>query len=279
MSEKEKKTSLNKRAFLHKKTSLGEGASIYQKRDESESEKSKWRRMNRAQKWVHFKTYYLRLTILGCCVLALVGFFIYQDVFHKTNVVYQCALVNEKATEIPISMFAEGFMRSMDMDPSQNKASFYLYYTNQDLAKEVGAVVSSDLTRLSSMIYASKLDAMIAGQEDFDGYMGNGCFTDLAEFLTEEERKEFEDRLYIPDVPENTEKHPYGVYLDQSSVYQQIFEGGGGIVEKPILGIIFNSENKEMSRKFLHYLLSAAGEEEGNEGGNDELNKGVTSND
>ena len=264
MNEKEKKTSLSKKAFQNKKTSLGEGASIYQKRDESESEKSKWRRMNRAQKWDHFKTYYLRLTILGCCVLALVGFFIYQDVFHKTNVVYQCALVNEKATEIPMSMFADGFMRSMDMDPSQNKASFYLYYTNQELAQEVGAVVSSDLTRLSSMIYASKLDAMIAGQEDFDGYMANKCFTDLTEFLTEEEKNEFADRFYVPAVPENAEGHAYGVYVDQSSVYQQIFEGGGGIVEKPILGIVFNSENKEMSRKFLHYLLSAAGGEDVN---------------
>ena len=54
MNEKEKKTSLSKKAFQNKKTSLGEGASIYQKRDESESEKSKWRRMNRAQKWDHF---------------------------------------------------------------------------------------------------------------------------------------------------------------------------------------------------------------------------------
>ncbi len=244
-----------------KKTSLEEGAFIYQKRDETESEKRKWSRMSRAQKWVHFKTYYLRLTAAGCLVLALIGFFIYHDVIQKTDVVYQCALVNERATEIPISMFADGFMQSMDMDPSKNKASFYLYYTDTELAKEVGAVVSSDLTRLSSMIYASKLDTMIAGQEDFDGYLDNGCFTDLAEFLTEEERKAYEDRLYIPDVPENTEKHPFGVYLDQSSVYRQIFEGGGGIVEKPILGIIFNSENKEMSRKFLHYLMSSSGGE------------------
>ena len=65
----------------------------------------------------------------------------------------------------------------------------------------------------------------------------------------------------MPDIADGL---AYGVYVDQSSVYQQIFEGGGGIVEKPILGIVFNSENKEMSRKFLHYLLSAAGGEDVN---------------
>lgn len=238
-----------------KKSSLDEGASIYAKRDEREPEKSKWKKMDRRQKWVHFKTYYLRLVLIGCFVLVVAAFFFYQDVIRKSDVVYQCALVNEIATDIPVNMFADSFMESMGMDPERYKASFYMYYTNSEMAKEVGAVVTSDLTRLSSMIFASKLDTMIAGQEDFDGYMENGCFTDLSAFLTEAEMAQLQDRLYIPDVEGNSEQHPYGIILENNSVYRQIFEGGGGVVSQPILGIIFNSEKKEMSRKFLQYLF------------------------
>lgn len=239
----------------YKKSSLDEDASIYAKRDEQESEKSKWRRMDRRQKWVHFKTYYLRLVLIGCFVLAVAGYFFYHDVIKKSNVIYQCALVNEIAMDTPINVFADGFMEAMDMDTERNKASFYMYYTNSELAQQVGAATTSDLSRLSSMIFAAKLDTMIAGQEDFDGYLDNGCFTDLAEYLTETERTQLQDKLYIPDVPDNTEQHAYGIYLDQSDVYRQVFEDGGGIVEEPILGIIFNSENKEMSRELLHYLF------------------------
>lgn len=244
----------------YKKSSLDEDASIYAKRDERESEKSRWRKMDRRQKWIHFKTYYLRLVLIGCLVLAVAGFFFYHDVIKKSDVVYQCALVNEIATDIPISMFADGFMQSMDMDPERYHASFYMYYTNTELAQEVGAAVSSDLTRLSSMIFAANLDTMIAGQEDFDGYMENGCFTDLTSYLTEAEMAQLQDRLYIPDVPDNPEGHPYGIFIEENDVYQQIFEGGGGIVEKPILGIIFNSENKEMTRELLRYLFPSLNE-------------------
>ena len=39
-----------------KKTKLEDAASIYEKRNEDESEKSKWKRMNRSQKITHFRT-------------------------------------------------------------------------------------------------------------------------------------------------------------------------------------------------------------------------------
>ena len=40
----------------NKKTSLDEEAAIYEKRDEEESGKSRWKKMNRSQKITQFKT-------------------------------------------------------------------------------------------------------------------------------------------------------------------------------------------------------------------------------
>lgn len=239
----------------YKKSSLKDDASIYKKRDEDESEKSRWSKMDRRQRWTHFKTYYLRFVVIGCIVLLLAGFFFYRDVLHRTEVIYRCALINEIAVEAPILAFADGFLESMNIDTERNDASFHLYYTNSEAAEKVGASLSSDLTHVSSLIYAGKLDSMIADQQDFDGYLEKNFFTDLTELLTEEQLALIQDKLYIPDVPENTEKHPYGVYLDGNEVYGRIFEMGGGMVEKPIFGVMINSQNKEASRQFLYYLF------------------------
>ena len=62
-------------------------------------------------------------------------------------------------------------------------------------------------------------------------------------------------KYFYPDTPENEDRHPYGVYLDQSDVYQKIFVDGGGIVERPIFSILFNSKKKEESKKFLYYVF------------------------
>lgn len=238
-----------------KKTSLDEKAFIYEKRDEEESEKSKWSKMNRQQKKVHFKTYYLRPVLIVFAVLVLVGFFIYKDVIMKKDIVYRCAILNERALDGPVSEFGDAFVDFLKLNPSKNLASFHMYYTDPKLAKEVGASSATDLTQISSTIYASVLDSMIAAEEYFTTYMEHDFFVDLSTILNEKELETIKDSLYIPDTDANSEKHPYGIYLDGSSVYHQIFKQGGGAVEKPIFGIIFNSENKERSRQFLYYVF------------------------
>lgn len=239
----------------YKKTSLDENASIYSKRDEDEPERSKWSKMDRRQKWVHFKAYYLRYVVIGCFVLALAGFFLYKDVIRKTEVIYRSAVLNEIAMELPMTEFADGFTESMNIDPDRNLSSFHLYYTDADLARQIGAAISSDLTQVSSMIYAGTLDSFIAGQSDFDGYREKGFFADLSELLSAEQMKQIEDKLYIPENAVDGKRYACGVYLDESQAYQQIFTDGGGIVEKPILGILFNSKNKEVSKQLLYYLF------------------------
>ena len=67
----------------NKKTSLDEEAAIYEKRDEEDSGKSRWKKMNRRQKITQFKTYYLSPLIVVVFILCWVGFFIYKIVITK----------------------------------------------------------------------------------------------------------------------------------------------------------------------------------------------------
>ncbi|MCM1245892.1 MAG: hypothetical protein NC293_09655 [Roseburia sp.] len=245
-----------------KKTSLDEQASIYEKRDEEESEKSKWSRMDQEQRKTHFKTYYLRSLIIGVLVLCIVGFFIYKDVITKKDVIYYCAILNEQAFDIPLTEFGEGYVEHLGLDPDRQLSSFHLFYTDGELARAAGASASSDLTQVSSMVFAKKLDSLIAGQNDYDTYRQESIMMDLSELLSEEELAVLQDDLYVPET-DNEAGHPYGVYLDQSPVYETIFRDGGGIVEKPIFGVVFNSEKKEESRQFLYYVFPELAEASG----------------
>ena len=239
----------------NKKTTLQDNASIYAKRNEDESEKSKWEKMDGQQKRSYFASYYLRPLIIGCVVALVIGFFVYKDVIMKKDVIYRCAVMNEMALEVPIQEFSDGFVESMGLDIGKNTAVFSLYYSNTEIAEKVGAALPNDLTQVSAMIYAATLDSIIAGKEDFDGYMENKFFTDLTEILSVRELALLEDRLYIPDTAENAQGKPYGIRLSDNEVYQQMFQGSESIAEDPVFGVIFNSENKEVSKQFLYYLF------------------------
>ncbi len=243
-----------------KKTKLDERASIYVQRDEGESEKSRWGRMNWRERLIHLKTYYLRIAIIAVVVAAVAGYFIYHDVFLKRETIYHCALINEMAKEVSVDALADDFTMKIGFDPSRNMTSFHLYYTDTELANQVGATTAADLTQVSSMIYAASLDSVIAGAEDFAMYLENGFFVDLTEFLTAQELEKLQDYLYVPEGRQNPDGHPYGIILGGNEVYRKMFENGGGIVEKPIFGVVFNSENKERSRQLLYYFFPQLGE-------------------
>lgn len=237
----------------NKKTKLDEQAAIYEKRNEDESEKSKWKRMNRSERITHFKSYYLKPLVIVLAILCVGGYFFYHDVITKEEVVYRCAILNESAFDIPLEEFGDRFVTLLGLDPKRNTSSFHLFFTNSEFASKAGASVATDLTQISSMIYASTLDSLIGSPEDLANYVDQGFVKDLTELLSEKELEVLKEYLYIPETAENTDRHPYGIDLSQSSVYRNVFRDGG-VVEHPVFSVVFNSEKKEESRKFLYYV-------------------------
>ena len=173
----------------------------------------------------------------------------------RKDLVYRSAILNEGMMETPLIEFSENYLTYMKKDPKKTIASFQLYYTTAEMANKVGAAAASDLTQLSALIYAKDLDSMIASEDDFDTYLENKFFVDMSTILNQQEMEAIQKHLYIPENDDNPEGKAYGVYLDRSDAYQGIFKDGGGIVVRPILGIVVNSQRKEESRQLLYYLF------------------------
>ena len=128
------------------KTSLTEEASIYQKRQDDLSDKERIKNMTGKQKRDFFKTYYLPKLLVILAVAGVVFYIVWVDFINKSHIYMRCAILNESITDSTLTEFSDRFTDSMKMDYKKNRASFYMYYTRSDVAREMGADNGCDLS-------------------------------------------------------------------------------------------------------------------------------------
>lgn len=241
-----------------KKTSLKDNASIYEKRNDELSAKEQFKHMSAKEKRTHFATYYLPTVLVILAIIAVIGYIFWADVINKKNTYLHCAVLNEVVIDSEFTELSDTFTKSLNMDPEEDKVSFYTYYTNPDIAMKYNADAGKHLTEISSRLVASMLDCMIASAEDVESsYLENGFIQNLRTILTEEEYTKLEPYLYIPEHKDNPNKNAFGIYLTESPVYQKLFTNTSSICEKPIFYIVSNAseEGKANAIKLLYYLF------------------------
>ena len=239
-----------------KKTSLTEEASIYQKRQDVLSDKERIKNMTGKQKRDFFKTYYLPKLLVILAVAGVVFYIVWVDFINKSHIYMRCAILNESITDSILTEFSDRFTDSMKMDYKKNRASFYMYYTRSDAAREMGADTGSDLSEISSRLVANSLDCMIASYEDVENiYLKNGFIMNLNNFLSEKEKKAL--KPYFVTQKNETDK-VIGISLKDCKKYQTLFTGRTPITKEPVLYVITNAtdEGKNYVKQLIHYLYS-----------------------
>lgn len=239
-----------------KKTSLTEEASIYQKRQDDLSDKERIKNMTGKQKRDFFKTYYLPKLLVILAVAGVVFYIVWVDFINKSHIYMRCAILNESITDSILTEFSDRFTDSMKMDYKKNRASFYMYYTRSDVAREMGADTGSDLSEISSRLVANSLDCMIASYEDVENiYLKNGFIMNLNDFLSKKEKEAL--KPYFVTQKDETDK-VIGISLKDCKKYQTLFTGRTPITKEPVLYVITNAtaEGKNYVKQLIHYLYS-----------------------
>ena len=168
----------------------------------------------------------------------------------------RCAILNESITDSTLTEFSDRFTDSMKMDYKKNRASFYMYYTRSDVAREMGADTGSDLSEISSRLVANSLDCMIASYEDAENiYLKNGFIMNLNDFLSKKEKEAL--KPYFVTQKDETDK-VIGISLKDCKKYQTLFTGRTPITKEPVLYVITNAtdEGKNYVKQLIHYLYS-----------------------
>ena len=239
-----------------KKTSLTEEASIYQKRQDDLSDKERIKNMTGKQKRDFFKTYYLPKLLVILAVAGVVFYIVWVDFINKSHIYLRCAILNESITDSTLTEFSDRFTDSMKMDYKKNRASFYMYYTRSDVAREMGADTGSNLSEISSRLVANSLDCMIASYEDVENiYLKNGFIMNLNNFLSENEKKALKPYFVTK---KNEADKVIGISLKDCKKYRTLFTGRTPITEEPVLYVITNATNegKNYVKQLIHYLYS-----------------------
>ena len=239
-----------------KKTSLTEEASIYQKRQDDLSDKERIKNMTGKQKRDFFKTYYLPKLLVILAVAGVVFYIVWVDFINKSHIYLRCAILNESITDSTLTEFSDRFTDSMKMDYKKNRASFYMYYTRSDVAREMGADTGSDLSEISSRLVANSLDCMIASYEDVENiYLKNGFIMNLNNFLSENEKKALKPYFVTK---KNEADKVIGISLKDCKKYRTLFTGRTPITEEPVLYVITNATNEGTNyvKQLIHYLYS-----------------------
>lgn len=225
-----------------KKTSLTEEASIYQKRQDDLSDKERIKNMTGKQKRDFFRTYYLPKLLVILAVAGVVFYIVWVDFINKSHIYMRCAILNESITDSTLTEFSDRFTDSMKMDYKKNRASFYMYYTRSDVAREMGADTGSDLSEISSRLVANSLDCMIASYEDVENiYLKNGFIMNLNNFLSENEKKALKPYFVTK---KNEADKVIGISLKDCKKYRTLFTGRTPITEEPVLYVITNATNE-----------------------------------
>ena len=239
-----------------KKTSLTEEASIYQKRQDDLSDKERIKNMTGKQKRDFFRTYYLPKLLVILAVAGVVFYIVWVDFINKSHIYMRCAILNESITDSTLTEFSDRFTDSMKMDYKKYRASFYMYYTRSDVAREMGADTGSDLSEISSRLVANSLDCMIASYEDVENiYLKNGFIMNLNNFLSENEKKALKPYFVTK---KNEADKVIGISLKDCKKYRTLFTGRTPITEEPVLYVITNAtdEGKNYVKQLIHYLYS-----------------------
>lgn len=214
---------------------LDKDADIFKKRDESKYEDKK--NLTKDEKRTRFKEYYLKGLIVGLIAFAIVAY-----VYIDGHILHPSPDYNLQIACVGVTFDAKG------LQENEKKANEYLGFDGKKEAAMIENYASGDISAAAIKFQAT----MSTGDLDFgvldaDNFVYNalaGSFADVTEYLSDDEKKFFKDRIVYMDVDnlptdEDRKKDDF-----KPSSYLHYGEDGAKIKNKKALGIKLEQEDK-----------------------------------
>ncbi|MBQ9118519.1 MAG: hypothetical protein IJY09_00490 [Lachnospiraceae bacterium] len=252
-----------------KKTVLDDSAAIYQRR-EQKTERQKFSEMKTfSEKVAYFRMYHLKPMLAGIIIIAIIVSILYTVFSPKAKCVLSVAFVNYAFPTVATDPMKEDFMESSGLVLGEREmvrfdATTYINTTTD----------YSSASALAAHVMACELDIFIAPESTFKNYSFNGTLGSLTEILPSDLSSALSEdffyhqiRIEDEDISEATgEKYVLGIYLEDTafwdtySGYVSADPSNLSDDERPIVGIVVNSKNKENAITFLRYLFDLKNE-------------------
>lgn len=241
---------------MAKETKLDDSAGIYVKRGK-QTERQKMSDMSFKEKVTYFNMYYLKKVIVTVCIASILGYLIYQTLAPKTDELLNIAVINDYFDQEQVKDFISDLNTHFEVDPDKEKITFdYSYYISES---DMSQNTISSIQKISTYVAAKQIDVIITDEACFKSLIEDGYLISLSDLLPADMYTELADKYYTgavrdEDLKGNVTYGPqatYGIYIDDSAIYKS----SGSTIEKPVLGVISNSPNKDNVIELIKYLL------------------------
>lgn len=241
-----------------KATTLEDDAAIYQKR-EPKTERQKFGEMkNRHDKLKYLRTYYLKPALISIGIIAIAVYFIYTVFSPKDKCLMRVAFVDYPFSSALTDEMKADFIEAAGITLENHEVLEFdgsTYQISNSYDYSSSAV-------LATHIMAKELDIFIAPESIFRNYAFNGTIGSLTELLPSDLYSALSDYFFLSQVKQDDEtieeasgaEYVLGIYLDETPFWEE-YGSYLNSLERPVIGIVTNSRNKEMAIDFIRYLF------------------------
>ena len=197
----------------------------------------------------YFAYYYKWHVIIGAIILIFGGSMLY-DVLTQKDVALQVVYVNG-FPNVETTEFMADFQKTIDID--ENKEETLLDDTFYINAESPSYYDEQSIEKLLVMCSAGTVDVCVVDESYFSNMAEGGYFLDLSTVLSDEQMKQYKDRLVWYDCPNNIAEGEEAIAIEVTDaaklVSTQSFPN-----TKCYYGILVNSEKIDNSLAFLKYI-------------------------
>lgn len=234
-----------------KKGRLDKKSEIYDHNRSDKMDKKLWSTMNRKEKLIYFKDYYLKYVIIVIILIPIV-FYVVKDMTRKsTEDSFRCGILNSMYMDPdrvkPLLGDLDYYMtKDVDYMGSKNEERMYIQTYTASFADDV---------EINGFYERRKFDVLIMNQDTYQSYAKNCQLTDLKTVLPEAVLDKVKDHfVYAKDI--NGNEAAYGITLDPK--WLALFEKVGEEfqpVESAIITIPNNTKRLEAATEFIKFLV------------------------
>lgn len=229
-----------------RKTTLDDSASIYQQREEK-TDREKWKDLKGFKaKWEHFKAYYLLKVFIWGCVIAFVGYGIYE-IFapDPERMLYVTILDTVIQTDEMEKLEAE-YAEYISLDEETQD----LYFDNTVMISNQSDPTSAQ--KFTAHAFVGDIDIIIARESLIKEYAGY-YLRPLSDQLPADLYEELSDKHCYARARDEEgnygEELPYGIYIADFAETRPYYN------EPIVLAIVGNSKRAENAEAFVRYLI------------------------
>ena len=215
--------------------------------------------MTTGQKIQQFKDYYLGGTIAVIAVAALIIFMVTRFLSPaEDEAALRVAIFDTELSSEAQEKLEQAVRASLNLPEDAR------------IVVDTGFVSTNtnEYARLSVLAADGRVDAVIAGEEAFAELAGYGYFKDLSLYLPEDLKSSYAEELLTfkydsdviaDDAQQNGEmasgEYPFGLSLSSSTLWNSMTADSAVKPEKPVLGVILESENDRNIEGLISVLM------------------------